>query len=128
MAVHSAESNNNLENQNQNDINQLLFSDETNNNNDDDVFWSMFSNAFFIGGGFFYIVGSTWDLSLSKSSSNEVDDGPQYNMTLYYLVWTLGPIVYLLNSAIDVTWAMRTMAIERKRRGMSETISRIYDE
>ena len=86
----------------------------------------MFSNAFFIGGGFFYIVGSTWDLSLSKSSSNDVDNGdvstlPQYNMTLYYLVWTLGPIMYLLNSAIDVTWAMRTMAIERKRRGMFET-------
>ena len=121
MVDNSATSNNNMENQNQKDINEL-FLEET-NNNDDDVFWSMFSNAFFIGGGFFYIVGSTWDLSLSKSS-NEVDHGddtlPQ-NMILYYLVWTLGPIVYLLNSAIDVTWAMRTMAIERKRRGMFET-------
>jgi hypothetical protein len=78
---------------------------------DDDVFWSIFSNAFFLGGGLCYIIGSSWDLSLSKSG-----DDPQ-NMFLYYSVWILGPFVYLLNSSIDVIWAIRSMNSDRTRRG-----------
>jgi hypothetical protein len=80
-------------------------------NNDNDVFWSIFSNAFFLGGGLFYIIGSSWDVSLSNLGSD-----PQ-NMFLYYSIWILGPFVYLLNSCIDVIWAVRTVEAEKKQRG-----------
>lgn len=78
---------------------------------DDDVFWSIFSNAFFLGGGLCYIIASSWDLSLSKTGSD-----PQY-MFLYYSLYVLGPLVYLLNSSIDVIWAVRTEQANKKRRG-----------
>ncbi|KAK1739507.1 hypothetical protein QTG54_010050 [Skeletonema marinoi] len=80
--------------------------------NENDVFWSIFSNAFFLGGGLFYIAGSSWDVNLSNSESD-----PQ-NMFLYYSVWVLGPFVYLLNSSIDVIWAIRTMQADKKQRGL----------
>jgi len=80
-------------------------------NNDNDVFWSIFSNAFFLGGGLCYIIGSSWDVSLSNSGSD-----PQ-NMFLYYSIWILGPFVYLLNSCIDVIWAVKTMEANKKQRG-----------
>ena len=79
--------------------------------NDNDVYFSLFSNLFFLGGGLFYIAGSSWDVSLSKSESD-----PQ-NMLLYYSIWILGPLVYLLNSSIDVIWAIRTVQADRKQRG-----------
>jgi len=80
--------------------------------NENDVFWSIFSNAFFLGGGLFYIAGSSWDVNLSNSESD-----PQ-NMFLYYSVWVLGPFVYLLNSSIDVIWAIRAMQADKKQRGL----------
>ncbi len=97
---------------NADDINQSLYIKRiTQTSNDDDVFWSMASNTFFIGGGLFYMIGSCWDLSLSNS------DGDPQNMLLYYSIWILGPFVYLLNSIIDVTWALQTMVADKKRRG-----------
>ena len=86
--------------------------------NENDVFWSIFSNAFFLGGGLFYIAGSSWDVNLSNSESD-----PQ-NMFLYYSVWVLGPFVYLLNSSIDVIWAIRAMQADKKQRGkfLSESV------
>ncbi len=87
--------------------------------NDDDVFWSIGSNAFFVGGGLFYMIGSCWDLALSNSDSD-----PQH-MMLYYSVWILGPFVYLLNSCIDVTWSIRTMVAEKKRRGELLLVRRV---
>eukprot|EP00984_Skeletonema_dohrnii_P006636 scaffold2365_cov77-Skeletonema_dohrnii-CCMP3373.AAC.39 len=80
--------------------------------NENDVFWSIFSNAFFLGGGLFYIAGSSWDVNLSNSESD-----PQY-MFLYYSIWVIGPFVYLLNSTIDVIWAIRTMQADKKQRGL----------
>ena len=79
--------------------------------NETDVFWSVFSNAFFLGAGLFYIIGSSWDVFLSNSDSD-----PQ-NIFLYNSIWILGPFVYLLNGAIDVIWAVRTMQFEKKQRG-----------
>ena len=79
--------------------------------NETDVFWSVFSNTFFLGGGLFYIIGSSWDVNLSNS------DGDPQNMFLYNSIWVLGPLVYLLNSVIDVIWAIRTMQVEKKQRG-----------
>lgn len=97
---------------NADDINQSLYIKRmTQTSNDDDVFWSIASNTFFIGGGLFYMIGSCWDLSLSYS------DGDPQNMLLYYSIWILGPFVYLMNSIIDVTWAIRTMVADKKRRG-----------
>ncbi len=106
------EENNDYNYINADDISQSLYIKRiTQASNDDDVFWSMASNTFFIGGGLFYMIGSCWDLSLSNSGAD-----PQ-NMLLYYSVWILGPLVYLLNSIIDVTWAIRTMVADKKRRG-----------
>ena len=62
-------------------------------------------------GGFFYIVGSCWDLNLSNSGRD-----PQ-NVLFYNSIWILGPMVYLLNSFIDVIWALRAMHAEKKQRG-----------
>ena len=99
---------------NADDINQSIYIKRiTQTSNDDDVFWSIASNTFFIGGGLLYMIGSCWDLSLSNS------DGDPQKKPLYYSIWILGPFVYLLNSIIDVTWAIRTMVADKKRRGKS---------
>lgn len=89
--------------------------------NDNDVYFSLFSNLFFLGGGLFYIAGSSWDVSLSKSESD-----PQ-NMLLYYSIWILGPLVYLLNSSIDVIWAIRTVQADRKQRGLKRFFITAHD-
>ncbi|KAL7490581.1 hypothetical protein ACHAWT_000193 [Skeletonema menzelii] len=89
--------------------------------NKTDVFWSVFSNTFFLGGGLFYIIGSSWDVNLSNSDSD-----PQ-NIFLYNSIWVLGPFVYLLNSVIDVIWAIRTMQVEKKQRGLKRFFVRAHE-
>lgn len=89
--------------------------------NETDVFWSVFSNTFFLGGGLFYLIGSFWDVNLSKS------DGDVQNIFLYNSIWVLGPFVYLLNSVIDVIWAIRTMQFEKKQRGLKRFFIRAHE-
>jgi len=90
--------------------------------NETDVFWSVFSNTFFLRGGLFYLLGSSWDVILSKSDNDDVQ-----NIFLYNSIWVLGPFVYLLNSVIDVIWAIRTTQFEKKQRGLKRFFIRAHE-
>lgn len=79
--------------------------------NEDDILWSLWSNYFFVSGGLCYVVASSWDMT------NPPGDGTDENTwVIYNSLWTLGPLVYLCNSVIDVWWAWRVKAREKERR------------
>jgi hypothetical protein len=78
---------------------------------DEDAVWSILSNAFFVCGGFIYVIGSTWDYSI-YSTALDPDNLDLHSIMnafgyfLYQTVWIMGPLVYFLNSIIDVKWAL----------------------
>jgi hypothetical protein len=78
---------------------------------DSDVVWSILSNVFFVGGGLCYVVGTAWDWTVGSSL---VDAAAARG--LHSATWVLGPLVYLLNSAIDVAWALRSLHARRRDR------------
>jgi len=72
---------------------------------DCDMQWSLWSNGFFLTGGMTYVACSVWEyryglVNLPYSTSYYAN----YPKVLGIL-WTLGPLVYLFNSMIDVSWA-----------------------
>ena len=80
---------------------------------DADVHWSIRSNAFFVTGGLIYLIATSWDWNIYSTpyeAKGVIDDlhnvlnTPQY--IFYQLLWIMGPFVYLLNSFIDVKWAL----------------------
>jgi hypothetical protein len=75
----------------------------------EDRFWSILSNSFFVAGGFFSLVGTSWDYILSKKF-NDVDDlytvMDKWLYVLYRSILILWPSIFLLNSIIDVKWAL----------------------
>ena len=77
---------------------------------DDDVHWSIRSNIFFVTGGLIYLIATSWDWNIYSLPPEQVEDlhnvlnMPQY--VFYQLLWIMGPFVYLLNSFIDVKWAL----------------------
>jgi hypothetical protein len=62
----------------------------------EDLFWSFLSDSFFIVGGMVYVTLSIWDYF----------DWDAYNMC-YKTLMIMGPLVYLVNSIIDIIWASR---------------------
>ena len=90
----------------------------------DDAAWSMYSNAYFLSGGLFYLLATSWDYSLFHSSRDASIDElltlPQ--RLLYELLWFLGPFTYLLNSFIDVRWALKVRKRDRRRRDLEKLL------
>ena len=81
-----------------------------------DIKMSILSNAFFLGGGIAYIVGTSWDWVLQGA---QIDGGiNRLHLFLYQSIWFLGPLIYLLNAVVDVTWAMRASRKLKRRRAL----------
>jgi hypothetical protein len=86
---------------------------------DDDSLYCILSNILFISGGIFYITASSWDYSLYAYSPENVDITiilTHFTYLLYQTLWIMGPLVYFLNSIVDIKWALRTKRRYRKRR------------
>lgn len=106
-------------------LTQSLASDNTNttalsSHDEDDTYsdikMSILSNAFFLGGGIAYIVGTSWDWMLQGAPIDESTN--RLHFFLYQSVWFLGPLIYLLNAVVDVTWALRTSRKDKRRRAL----------
>eukprot|EP00977_Amphora_coffeiformis_P019799 scaffold7467_cov187-Amphora_coffeaeformis.AAC.4 len=76
----------------------------------EDVYWSFLSDTFFIAGGICYVL-------LAVPALNET---PSVFQTILEFV---APIVYLLNSCVDVKWAQIAKERSRARNEMTETWS-----
>jgi hypothetical protein len=89
---------------------QLLHQQQQAASHDADVHWSIRSNAFFVTGGIIYLMATSWDWSIYSRPAEQVENlhnvlnTPQY--IFYQFLWIMGPFVYLLNSFIDVKWAL----------------------
>jgi hypothetical protein len=78
---------------------------------DEDAVYSILSNTFFVSGGFIYFIGTSWDYSI-YSSTLDPDNLDLHSILnafgyfLYQTVLIMGPLVFFLNSIIDVKWAL----------------------
>lgn len=84
----------------------------------DDVQWSFCSNAFFITAGIFYLLATTWDYSIYNSNP-DVEIGDALNTPqriLYEALWLMGPLFYLMNSIVDVRWALKVRKRDVRRK------------
>lgn len=71
--------------------------------------WSTLSDIFFLVGGMFYIIMSVWDIV-------EPEITAAWKKSLYGLFENAGPIVYLINSVIDVRWAKDSHKTDKRKR------------
>jgi hypothetical protein len=74
-----------------------------------DLAWSFLSDYFFFVGGMCYVILATWDIIQ--------EDGPQkiVGKRSYNTIEIVGPVVYLINSVIDVHWAKDLRNLKKKR-------------
>jgi len=77
----------------------------------------MASNSFFLMGGICYVAATSWDLKGAPDPTSEED---AFSSLLYNILWTSGPVVYLVNSVIDTLWAWRVKEREKLRRQRKE--------
>ena len=94
---------------------------------DGDAVWSILSNAFFVSGGSIYLLGSIWSYAIYSKT----DDPDNLDLravlsalayAIYQAVWILGPLVYFLNSIIDVKWALIVKARKSARKSYLEKL------
>jgi hypothetical protein len=71
--------------------------------------WSTLSDSFFLVGGICYMTLSVWDIVEPEISA-------AWKKTLYGLFENAGPIVYLINSVIDVRWARNGQKMDKRKR------------
>jgi len=75
-----------------------------------DLRWSLLSNTFFIFGGFYECVSAIWD-AIDAQHGHDEENTNNNNNNIWSIVriavGLLGPIVYCLNSIVDITWAIR---------------------
>lgn len=76
--------------------------------------WSVSSNAFFLVGGIGYVVMAIWD------ALRWDDEGFDGSGTAYPVFAVGTPLVYALNSAIDITWAQRIRERNRVKRQLRQ--------
>jgi hypothetical protein len=72
-------------------------------------------------GGIFYVTASIVFPGLPNRQSSST------TRFLYYLVWTLGPLVYICNSIIDILWAWR-VKVRRKKRKLRKELMQAFKE
>ena len=86
--------------------------------------WSILSNSFFVTGCFFSLVGNSWDYILYTKFNNNVEGedlqamSDKWQYITYQSLSILWPIIFLMNSIIDVKWALvvqERMAKQKKR-------------
>jgi hypothetical protein len=90
----------------------------------DDTAWSIYSNTFFLSGGIFYLLATSWDYSIFHLNRNiSIDDALNTPQRVFYeLLWFMGPMVYLLNSIIDVRWALKVRERDGRRRELEKLL------
>jgi hypothetical protein len=93
----------------------------------DDVDWSILSNAFFVAGGLIYVIGSCWDYAMYSAAANPEDLDLHsilriQEYVIYQAVWIMGPLVYFLNSVIDVKWALIVKERDARRRHLEKLL------
>jgi hypothetical protein len=71
--------------------------------------WSTLSDSFFLVGGICYMTLSVWNIV-------EPEINAAWKKTLYGLFENAGPIVYLINSVIDVRWAKDIHKTDKRKR------------
>ena len=77
----------------------------------ENVAWSMLSDLFFLGGSLGYLFLAIWDaISPPAFAFSEI---------IYHIVEATGPVVYMLNSAIDVYWANLVRTKDKMKRQLS---------
>ncbi len=92
----------------------------------DDMQWSFWSNTFFVGGGVFYLIATGWDYALYTNNPDfDIDSAMGVSKrALYDVVWLMGPLVYLINSVIDVKWALKVRKRDQRRRRLEKLLLR----
>ena len=88
-----------------------------------DLKWSLLSNTFFIFGGFYESMDAILDILDENGQYDDEDDDtnrkPIWSI-LRMAVGLLGPIVYCLNSIVDITWAIRVEQRQDRRQQLDE--------
>jgi hypothetical protein len=79
----------------------------------EDLFWSFLSDSFFVVGGMVYVTLSIWDYF----------DWDAYSL-LYKSLMIMGPLVYLVNSIIDIMWANHV----RKRNKVKSRLRQLWSD
>ena len=94
---------------------------------DGDAVWSILSNTFFVSGGSIYLLGATWSYAI-YSKTDDPDNLDLHSVlsalayAIYQAVWIMGPLVYFLNSIIDVKWALIVKARSAARKSYLEKL------
>jgi hypothetical protein len=83
--------------------------DDDDEEDDEDVNWSIRSNTTFVMGGLLQLAISSWDYIINKQGLSL----NQQQYFLYNLLCIAGPLVYFLNSVIDVR---RVLTVRERRR------------
>jgi len=75
-----------------------------------DLKWSLLSNTFFILGGCVEMASALWELLLQGG-----EDKNQVMAFIHVAVGIVGPLIYLLESIVDITWTLRVQKREERR-------------
>jgi hypothetical protein len=73
---------------------------------DQDLAWSFLSDSFFFSGGILYVVLSFWDYRVADVKN-------------YHTLDVFAPLVYVLNSVVDLQWAYHAKQRNKKKHDMS---------
>jgi hypothetical protein len=85
-----------------------------------DLAWSSLSDSIFLMGGLCYLILSIWDIILVEAEEDDADVLASWQKRMYAFIENAGPIVYLINSVIDVRWATDSQRMEKQRRRLVE--------
>ena len=89
-------------------------------NDNDDVVWSLASNSMFVSGGLLYVAATSWDMHTTVTA----EGSSAATWFWYNVLWTLGPLVYLLNAIVDVCWAWRVKQRQKDQKQHRPTFSK----
>jgi hypothetical protein len=78
----------------------------------EDLFWSLLSDSFFTIGGSIYVIVSLWDYFGYPRTA------------CYKALMLIAPLLYLINSVIDIVWANRV----RRRTKVRSSMKKLWEE
>jgi hypothetical protein len=103
------------------DVNNNCNNYDEDEDDEEDVNWSIRSNTTFVMGGLLQLALSSWDYIINKQ--NLMLNQQQY--FLYNLLGIAGPLVYFLNSVIDVR---RVLTVRERRRKVVDQSNQQHDQ
>ena len=77
-----------------------------------DLAWSLLSNSLFLIGGTCYVILSAWDIIQPREATKHTF----WQHVGYVTISWIGPLVYLVNSVIDIYWAKDLRRTEKRRK------------